>query len=84
MKFNIPTVNEQKDVAFGGIKTFMFCEGLKESLESLMVTLEAFIGGLGSDPSKGFFGPSVPEYMEKENVAFLKAGMDYELVEREI
>lgn len=82
--FNIPTAEEQKDVAFGGIKTYLFCEGVKDSFESILVTLKAFIGGLGSDPDAGFMGSHVPEYMEKTNVDFLAAAMNYDLVERTI
>lgn len=82
--FNIPSADEQKDVAYGGIKTYLFCEGVKDSIESLITTLKAFIGGLGSDPDAGIMGSHVPKYMEEVNVNFLAAAMEYDLVPRDI
>lgn len=83
LTFNMPTVDEEKDVAFGGIKTFLFCEGVKDSIESVMNTLAAFIGGLGANPDKGdLMGSHVPKYMEDANVKFLGEAMGYVLEKR--
>jgi len=35
----MPTLDEQKDVAFGGIKAFMLCDSVKEEIESVVRTL---------------------------------------------
>jgi hypothetical protein len=74
INFNMPTVSEQKDVAFGGVKAFGFCEGIVKGMQSLIKTLSAFIGGLGPDPSKipKVLGPHVPKYMEEANIEFLR------------
>lgn len=83
LTFHMPTTDMQADVNFGGIKTFMFCEGILHSMESVFRSLTAFIGGLTTHPRIPIIGSHVPKYMEKANVEFLGEAMGYKLEERE-
>lgn len=84
LAFNMPTADEKADVAFGGIKTYMFCEGIKDELESVLRTVSLFLGGmsLNPDPSKYFNSSFVPEYMAEANVRFLSNSMGYTMEKR--
>jgi len=86
INFNMPTVSEQKDVAFGGVKAFGFCDGVVKGMQSLLKTLSAFIGGLGSDPTKTpkILGPHVPKYMEEANIEFLRDAVQYPMETRNV
>ena len=62
----------------------MFCGSVADSFMSVFHTIKLFLGGLGSDPRWPIIGSHVPEYMEKENVHFLKEAMGWELEKRNI
>jgi len=53
-------------------------------VESVLRTLEAFVGGISDHPIAPIIGTHVPEYMEKENVAFLAEAMEYQMEKRDI
>lgn len=82
LNFKIPDQIAQQDLMNTGLETYLFCESLQDELLSVIQTLKAFIGGLGTGGKIPLFGPKVPEYMEKANKDFLKWSMNYELVER--
>lgn len=84
LHFNMPTIESQKDVAFGGIKVFQFCEGVVGTLKSVIKTLSAFVGGISDHPWIPILGSHVPPYMEKANVDFLSESMGLQLTERPI
>ena len=71
-------------IANEGLQIFMFCDGYVDTFMSVYNTLQAFLGGLGTDPNTPIFGSHVPEYMEKENVKFLNDTMGYSLQVRDI
>lgn len=54
----------QVDINNYGIQSFLFCEGVTDTVEAVLKTLEAFIGGLSSHPNIPVAGSHVPEYME--------------------
>lgn len=83
LEFNLNDINTQVDTNFGGIKTFLFCEGIVHEVESLLRTLTAFVGGVSDKTHLPIIGSHVPKYMEKANVEFLRDAMGYDLVERE-
>ena len=58
------------DLQAHGIETYLFCEQLQDELMSVITTLKAFFGGLGTHGKIPLFEPNVPEYMEKANVEF--------------
>lgn len=51
MSFNMPYETEQKDIAYGGIKSYMVCEGVKDELESVMRTIQIFFDASSGEPS---------------------------------
>jgi hypothetical protein len=67
-----------------GMESYLFCEGLRDELLSIIQTVKSFVGGLGKHPNGRFIKPRVPEYMEKANVEFLKWGVNWDLQERQI
>lgn len=77
LAFNMPEQNTQVDVAFGGIKAFLFCEGIVHEVESVLRTLTAFIGGISRHTHLPIVGSHVPKYMEHANVNFLRDAMGY-------
>mmetsp|Transcript_9257 Transcript_9257/g.7044 ORF Transcript_9257/g.7044 Transcript_9257/m.7044 type:complete len:144 (-) Transcript_9257:805-1236(-) len=84
IKFTNLDEDAQVDLAFGGLKVYMFCDGYIDTFISAVKTILCFVGGLGTDPDLPIMGSHVPEYMEKLNVQFLKEMMGYELIERDI
>jgi len=74
----------QLDIQKYGIQSFLFCEGVVETVEAVLKTLEAFIGGTGTNPDIPIVGSHVPEYMEKTNVDFLQEAMGLSLEKRTI
>lgn len=84
LQFTIPDSYAEEDFDFGGVKAFIFCEDLIKTAESVLRTLEAFVGGLSLHPLLPIIGSHVPEYMEKENIAFLAEAMEYEMEPRAI
>ena len=84
LTFNMPSSEEQTDIAFGGVKVYGFCDGVVNGLKSLIRTLEGFIGGTSDNPDKPIFGSHVPPYMEKTNIEFLHDVMQYPMERREV
>ena len=84
LTFQMPSADEQADVAFGGVKIYGFCDGIVKELEALVRTLEGFIGGLSDNPDKPIFGSHVPPYMEETNIEFLRDVMQYPMEKREV
>jgi hypothetical protein len=80
---NVPA-DGQVDLAFGGIKIFHFCGGWIKEIESVLHTLEAFVGGLSDHPLIPFIGSHTPDYMEKANIGFIESGMGITIEERPI
>jgi hypothetical protein len=55
----------------------MFCDGYIDTFISVFRSVEAFLGGLSTNPDLPIIGSHVPEYMELANVEFLKSTMNY-------
>ena len=55
-----------------------------QTVESLLRTAEAFLGGISDHPLVPIIGSHVPEYMEAENITFLAEAMEYKMEKREI
>jgi len=70
------------DIETNGLDTYLFCEGVKDELLSIIQTVKAFVGGMGKHPDNKFIKPKVPEYMEKANVDFLNWAVNWKLEER--
>jgi hypothetical protein len=51
-------------------------------MESIWTSLQAFVGGLTTNPDLPIIGSHVPPYMERANVDFLSEAMGYKLEER--
>lgn len=62
----------------------MFCDGYVDTFIAVYKTILAFVGGLSTNPNLPVIGSHVPEYMERENVIFLKETMNYQLVKRAV
>lgn len=84
MSFTVPDNYAEEDYLFGGVKAYLFCEDLIKSIESVLRTLEAFVGGLSDHPLAPIVGSHVPGYMEKENINFLSEAMEYQMEPRTI
>lgn len=84
VQFKGLTEDAKADIRRNGVRVYMFCDGYVDTFISVFNTLLAFVGGLGTDPNAPIYSSHVPEYMEKENIAFLHELMGYDLVEREV
>jgi len=82
IKFANLGTNAKIDVVKNGIKIYMMCDGYIDTFISAFHMVEAFVGGLGTNPDKKIFGSHVPPYMEKANIDFLHDLMGMEFVER--
>ena len=82
LQFEMPDAATQADVNFGGMKVFEFCDGMVQEIESIWTSLQAFVGGLTTNPDLPIIGSHVPPYMEKANVEFLGEAMGYKLEAR--
>ena len=77
-------VGGNADFDFGGIKVFHFCSGWVKEIESVLYTLEAFVGGLSDHPLIPFIGSHTPAYMERANIKFIEEGMGITIESRPI
>jgi hypothetical protein len=84
LSFTLPDSYAQTDFDFGGVKAYLFCEDLIKTVESVLRTAEAFVGGISDHHLVPIIGSHVPEYMEKENIAFLSEAMEYTMEQRTI
>ena len=72
------------DIMTNGIQIYMFCDGYIDTFMSAFHFIEAFVGGLGTNPYLPIIGSHVPEYMENANVKFLKDSMGYTMETRNV
>ena len=77
-------VGGNADFDFGGIKVFHFCSGWVKEIESVLYSLEAFVGGLSDHPMIPFIGSHTPAYMERANIKFIEEGMGITIESRPI
>lgn len=68
MTFKNISPNAKADIKQNGVRVYMFCAGYVDTFISVFHSVEAFLGGLGTDPTIPVFGSHVPAYMEKANV----------------
>jgi hypothetical protein len=68
------TEDDLFEIQVNGLKVFGFCQGLFASIQSLVMSLLLFVGGLGNDPKNPIplFRPSVPEYMMYHNTKMIE------------
>ena len=62
MSFTTPDIYATEDFDFGGVKAFLFCSDIIKEVESLLRTLEMFIGGVSDHPFIPIIGSHTPEY----------------------
>jgi hypothetical protein len=84
LKFKIHSADEAKDLAYGGVKAFAFCDGVVKGIESLLRTVTAFAGGFSTHPDLPIFGSHTPPYQENANHEFLKESMGYDMETRPV
>jgi len=84
LNFKLSEGDMKTDFDFGGIKAYIFCEGIVHTVKSILRTVEAFVGGVSDHPHIPIIGSHVPHYMEQTNVEFLREAMDVEMPERVI
>ena len=62
------------EISKNGIKIFSLCTTLSNEIKSLITTVKAFLGGLGTNPNHILptMRPSIPEEMEESNFHLLK------------
>ena len=83
-KFKNFDEDDMIDLNLSGLRTYLFCDGPVDTFVSVFNTLKLFIGGLGSNPKYPFIGSHVPEYMEKENIKFVKNALGWEMEKRDV
>jgi hypothetical protein len=76
--FNMPMLDEQEDVNYGGVKVFMTCDGLVDETVAIIRTAELFFD-IEADTSL-----QVPQYMVDANLRFLTETIGYTMEERTI
>lgn len=84
LTFSNLSPNALEDIKMHGVRLFLFCDGIVDSLASMFSTLLMFVGGLSADPNLPIIGSHVPPYMEKANVDFIKETMGWEMKERAV
>jgi len=78
LTFNMPSLDEQEDVSFGGVKVFMTCDGVLDETVAIMRTAELFLD-IHADTSL-----TVPQYMVDANLRFLSETIGYTMEPRPI
>ena len=68
------TQDDLDEIKVNSIKILGFCQGIGETIRSLIMSLLLYVGGLGDDPENPdpLFRPSVPDYMLENNKAMVK------------
>lgn len=84
LNFKITSEEMRNDVAFSGIKVYLFCDGVKDEFVSIFHTLVLFLGGLSDHPHLPWIGSHTPPYQERANIKFLRETMGLELAERDV
>lgn len=74
--FNMPSVSEQEDVSYGGVKAFMTCDGMLDETVAILRTVELFFD-TSADTSL-----EVPQYMVDANLRFLSETIGYNMEPR--
>ena len=72
--FGIINQDDLDEISKNGIKIFSLCTTLSNEIKSLITTVKAFLGGLGTDPNHilPIMRPSIPEEMIEANLRLLK------------
>ena len=78
LTFNMPSLIEQEDVSFGGVKVFMTCDGVVDETVAIMRTAELFLDVYGDTSLE------VPQYMVDANLKFLSETIGYNMEPRPI
>jgi hypothetical protein len=76
--FNMPSLDEQEDVNYGGVKVFMTCDGLVDETVAIMRTIQLFFDIHTDD------NVSVPDYMTDAALRFISETIDYNMEPRPI
>ena len=84
VSLTMDTTDAQTDFGFGGVKVYMFCDSIVTEVESLLRTLECFVGGISDHPKIPIIGSHVPPYMAHANINFLHEAMGLTIEERTI
>lgn len=69
--------NEYNNVITWGIHIFRLCDTIAHWAPDLIKTVEAFVGGIGTNPKIPFFGSKPPMYQQRINVDFIEAGTNF-------
>ena len=67
------------EISLNSIKIFSLCTTLSNEIKSVITTVKAFLGGLGTDPNdpSPIMRPSIPEEMVEANLRLLKVYNNY-------
>lgn len=78
------TKDDKDEIRVNGVKLYGFCSGLINTIKSLLKTIKAFYGGLGTDPNatNPKFRPNISRDMEKANLRILELFNHYVLERR--
>ena len=77
--FDKVSQDDLDEISKNGIKIFSLCTTLSNEIKSLITTVKAFLGGLGTDPKHilPIMRPSIPEEMVEANLRLLKVYNNY-------
>ena len=77
--FDNITQDDLDEISLNGIKIFSLCTTISNEIKSLITTVKAFLGGLGTDPNHvlPIMRPSIPEEMVEANLRLLKVFNNY-------
>jgi hypothetical protein len=77
--FDKVSQDDLDEISKNGIKIFSLCTTLSNEIKSLITTVKAFLGGLGTDPNHilPIMRPSIPEEMVEANLRLLKVYNNY-------
>lgn len=62
---------DYNNVVTWGIHVFRLCDTIAHWLPDVLQTMEAFVGGLGTNPKIPFFGSRPTKKMERLSVEFI-------------
>ena len=83
--FDNITQDDLDEISLNSIKIFSLCTTLSNEIKSVITTVKAFLGGLGTDPNdpSPIMRPSIPEEMVEANLRLLKVYNNYTPKRRE-
>ena len=71
-------------MSFSGLHAFTFCEGIKDTVESIWNSVKMFVDITGSKSNSEVVpAHPVPDYLLEANLKFMKEAMNWEWEERE-